>query len=133
MRANCNDLPMPRRILLALAATIMASLLPAGQAVAGPAAFASGCSIPHQGEHLGPTYLTQLSVSGTTCSTGLTVVAAYHACQLKHGGVKGKCTSAVDGFHCTEKRGPSIPTEFFSSVSCVSGSKRVSYKYSQFT
>jgi hypothetical protein len=109
-------------------------LLPTASSPAASTATAAGaCSIPHKGEHLGPTYLTSLSVSGTSCTTGLTVVRGYHNCQLKRGGVKGKCTSRVDGFLCSEKRGPSIPTEYFSSVSCRSGSKRVNYKYSQFT
>ena len=132
MSQNCNNPPMLRRLVPMLAVVLPICSIVVGQAGASPRAFASGCSIPHQGEHLGPTYLTALSVSGTSCSTGLAVVGAYHACQLKHGGVTGKCSSAVDGFHCTEKRGPSIPTEFFSSVACQNRSKRVNYKYSQF-
>lgn len=125
---------MTRRALTGLFCVLPICLSFPGLAGAAPTAtLASGCSIPHQGEHLGPTYLTSLSVSGTSCSTGLAIVRGYHACQLKHGGVKARCSSAVSEFHCTEKRGPSIPTEFFSSVSCQSGSKRVNYKYSQFT
>jgi hypothetical protein len=119
--------------LLAIAALMLWLACVGTGGAKAPARIAGTCSIPHRGEHLGPTYLTYLSVSGTTCSTGLAVVGAYHACQLKHGGVKARCTSAVDGFRCSEKRGPSIPTEFFSSVSCVDRSKRVAYKYSQFT
>jgi hypothetical protein len=102
-------------------------------ATAAPVAnAAANCSVG-SGQHDGPTYLTALSVSGTSCGTGLAVVKAYHACQLKHGGVKGTCSSTVDGFRCTEKRGPSIATEFISSVSCTSHAKRVAYKYEQFT
>jgi hypothetical protein len=123
--------------LMAFAMTLATVLAPAASSAANagatPKAVAAGCSIPHGGEHLGPTYLTSLTVGGTSCSTGFAVVRDYHACQLKHGGVEAKCTSAVDGFHCSEKRGPSIPTEFYSSVSCVNGSKHVAYKYSQFT
>jgi hypothetical protein len=133
LRQNCNHAPMNRRTMTMIVLLLSACLALAAHADASPTAFAAGCSIPHQGEHLGPTYLTSLSVSGTSCSSGLAVVSAYHACQLKHGGVKGKCSSTVDGFRCAEKRGPAIPTEFFSSVSCQDGSKRVSYKYSQFT
>jgi hypothetical protein len=107
-------------------------LLPAAGA-APVAKVAGSCRIPNGGEHLGPTYLTSLTVSGTSCSTGLTVVRGYHACQLKAGGVKSTCHSTVDGFRCSEKRGPSIPTEFYSSVSCTDHSERVNYKYSQFT
>jgi hypothetical protein len=124
----------PLRTSLALSAALLCMLPVASSPAAGSRARAAGsCAIPHKGEHLGPTYLTSLSVTGTSCSTGLTVVREYHGCQLKHGGVKGRCTSKVDGFLCSEKRGPSIPTEFFSSVSCKSGSRRVNYKYSQFT
>jgi hypothetical protein len=119
--------------VLAVAAVSLWLLAATISGAAGPARMAGACSIPHRGEHLGPTYLTYLSVSRTTCSKGLTVVGAYHSCQLKHGGVKAKCTSTVGGFRCSEKRGPSIPTEFFSSVSCVDRSKHVTYKYSQFT
>ncbi len=120
-------------IVTILAILFAFALAPAG-GYAGPIArMASGCSIPHKGEHLGPTYLTSLSVTGTSCSTGLIVVREYHNCQLKHGGVKAKCTAKVNGFSCQEKRGPSIPTEFYSTVSCQSGTRRVNYKYSQFT
>lgn len=124
---------MIRRVFGTFAGVLPICLALAGHAGAAPVAVAAGCSIPHQGEHLGPTYLTALSVSGTSCSTGFAVVRAYHDCQLKHGGVKGRCAATVDGFRCTEKRGPSIPTEFFSGVSCQNGSKHVNYKYTQFT
>jgi hypothetical protein len=135
--SSCNHQTMIRRSLPLLGGALATCAVAIAPAVApaspGPTAFASGCSIPHGGEHLGPTYLTSLSVSGTSCATGLAVVGAYHACQLKHGGVKAKCGTSVDGFRCSEKRGPSIPTQFFSTVACQSGSKRVNYKYSQFT
>jgi hypothetical protein len=119
-------------MLLSVLACACIGAAPAG-ASPGMAVAAPNCSIPHHGQHLGPTYLTALSVSGTSCGTGLAVVRAYHNCQERHGGVKAKCNSTVDGFRCTEKRGPSIPTEFFSSVSCQDHSARVAYKYSQFT
>jgi hypothetical protein len=105
--------------------------------LAGPApaqAATHGCSIPNGGEHLGPTYLTALSVSSTSCSTGLKVVRAYRACQVaRGGGGAGTCRRRVDGFSCTEKRGQAIPTEFYSAVSCRSGSARIKYSYAQFT
>jgi hypothetical protein len=119
--------------LLAGAVVPLCFLMTPG-AGAAPSVRASGsCAIPNHGQHVGPTYLTALSVSGTSCGTGLAVVRAYHVCQVKHGGVKAKCTSTVDGFRCSEKRGPSIPTEFLSSVSCQDRSARVNYKYTQFT
>jgi len=111
-----------------------ASAVAARAGSAGPVALAAAsCAIPGNGEHLGPTYLTALQVSGTGCPTGLAVVRAYHACQLRQGGPKATCRTSVAGFRCTEKRGPAISTEFYSSVACTAGAKRVSYKYAQFT
>jgi hypothetical protein len=118
--------------LLVAVLAVLALAAPAASS-AHRAVSAGACSIPNGGEHLGPTYLTSLKVSGTRCSVGLTVVRGYHSCQLRHGGVKGYCTSSINGFRCTERRGPSISTEFYSSVSCRAGSRRVSYKYTQFT
>jgi hypothetical protein len=125
--------PAPGSFSMLIAA--LAVLAVAAPAAASPqrALSAGACSIPNGGEHLGPTYLTSLGVSGTSCSAGVAVVRGYHACQLRHGGVKGYCTSTVNGFRCTERRGPSIATEFYSSVSCHEGSRRVSYQYTQFT
>lgn len=128
-----NRVQAPGRFSLLIAAlTVLAVVAPAA---ASPhrALSAGACSIPNSGEHLGPTYLTSLGVSGTSCSVGVAVVRGYHSCQVRHGGVKGFCTSTVNGFRCTERRGPSIATEFYSSVSCRAGSRRVSYKYTQFT
>jgi hypothetical protein len=124
--ARLRPLLLGMLVLLCFVLTPTAGGTPSAEA-------ARACAIPHQGEHLGPTYLTALKVGGTSCNTGLAVVRGYHACQLKHGGAKGTCTSTVDGFRCSEKRGSSIPTEFFSSVSCQDHSKRVIYKYMQFT
>jgi hypothetical protein len=112
---------------------VAAGITSASAAGSPTAVIAGGCSIPQGGEHLGPTYLTSLSVSGAGCATGLAVVRAYHNCQLRRGSVKATCNSSVAGFRCRERRGPSIPSEFYSSVSCTSGGKRVSYTYSQFT
>jgi hypothetical protein len=110
------------------------TLVASGASGAPSSARAAGtCGIPSHGQHLGPTYLTWLSVSGTSCSMGLKVVRDYHSCQIHRGGVTARCYSVVDGYRCTEKRGPSIPTEFFSSVSCQDRSARVYYKYSQFS
>ena len=125
--------PQPAKYLCALLACGVALALTGAGATAAPvASAAANCSVG-SGEHDGPTYLTALSVSRTSCATGISVVKGYHACQLKHGGVKATCGATVDGFRCTEKRGPSIPTEFVSSVSCTDHSKRVVYRYEQFT
>jgi hypothetical protein len=120
-----------RRLTLTIACCAAAVALSSGNAAASRASVK--CAIPGNGENLGPTYLNALSVTGTTCTTGLAVVRTYHDCQLQRGGVKATCSSPVDGFRCVETRGPSIPTEFYSTVSCSDHAKRVHYKYSQFT
>jgi hypothetical protein len=120
-----------RRLGLTIVCCAAAVALASGSAAASGASVK--CAIPGNGEHLGPTYLNALSVTGTTCSTGLEVVRDYHKCQLRQGGVKAKCTAPVDGFRCRETRGPSIPTEFYSTVACSDQAKVVHYKYSQFS
>jgi len=131
----CNSAPMRGCrylvILLAVLTIVFAGTATSGATVAARTAVT--CTVPHGGEGLGPTYLLSLSVSGTSCGTGLSVVHAYHACQLKPGGLEARCTTAVHGFRCTENRGPSIPTEFYSTVKCKDPAARVDYKYSQFT
>jgi hypothetical protein len=122
-----------RGLCIALACAGVAALHTTSASGAAARAASTRCTIPGNGEHLGPTYLNALSVVGATCSTGLGVVRAYHACQLTHGGVTARCNSPVDGFRCREMRGPSIATEFYSSVTCVDRAERVIYKYSQFT
>jgi hypothetical protein len=126
--------PSPSRLR---SLTGLVPLLALFGALAGPGpaqAATHECPIPNGGEHLGPTYLTALSVSSTGCSTGLKVVRAYRACQVaRGGGGTATCNRRLDGFSCTEKRGPTIPTEFYSAVSCRHGSARVKYSYAQFT
>jgi hypothetical protein len=51
---------------------------------------------------------------------------------VRNGGKKGRCTSKVRGFRCTETR-ESIPTQFDAKVSCSKGSARVKHTYTQFT
>ncbi|HEX4344727.1 MAG TPA: hypothetical protein VHZ31_04120 [Solirubrobacteraceae bacterium] len=71
-------------------------------------------------------------VSATSCATGLKVVKAFQACRRKHGKA-GRCTTAVVGFKCTEKRPSSlaIPTQFTGVVSCKKGSAKVTHTYQQ--
>jgi hypothetical protein len=132
-RGQRHRAAMPVRFMPLLAALAVLAIAAPAASSAHSAVSARACSIPKGGEHLGPTYLTSLTVSGTSCSAGLAVVRGYHSCQLRHGGVKGYCRSSVNGLRCAERRGPSIATEFYSSVTCQAGSRRVSYKYTQFT
>jgi hypothetical protein len=108
-------------VVLALA------LAPATVASAQPVAASSkSCSAP---KYPGSGYFTSLSVKGTGCAKGRKVALAHYNCRTKHG-KKGKCSSKVLGYQCTEKR-VSIPTEYDSKVTCKNGAKRVIFTYQQ--
>ncbi len=98
-----------------------------------PVATAAGtCSIRGQERNFGPTYVTALSVSGTSCTTGKRVVRAFHRCRKAHGGIKGRCTTPVLGYRCSERRG-GIATQFSGRVTCRRGGATVRHTYTQFT
>ena len=93
---------------------------------------AAKCSLAGKDRKLGPTYVTSLSTTGVSCATGESVVKAYYRCRVRNGGKKGRCTSRVQGFSCTETR-ESIPTQFDAKVRCRKGDDRVNHNYTQFT
>jgi hypothetical protein len=111
------------------ALTAALALIPSGSASAG------ACNIHGQERDFGPTYITSLRVTGTSCRRGKQVVRAFHACRRAHGGIKrGRCpyTTSLLGYHCREKRG-SIPTQTTGKVTCRRGSATVVHTYTQFT
>jgi hypothetical protein len=123
----------------AAAAVVLALLLSAGSLVAsagadpGPVATAAAkCSLAGKDRDLGPTYVTALSTTGVSCAKGESVVRSYYRCRVRNGGKKGRCTSRVQGFSCTETR-ESIPTQFDAKVRCRKGDQRVNHSYTQFT
>jgi hypothetical protein len=83
---------------------------------------------------MGPTYVTLLKVSNTSCANGVKVTKAFQKCRLAKG-KKGHCTTKVLGYSCTEKRpaDESIPTQFTGHVTCKKGSARISHDYQQDT
>jgi hypothetical protein len=117
--------------LLVVVAAVVAA--PAGAAGDGPVATAAArCNLDGKGRKLGPTYVTSLSTTGTSCRTGERVVRAYYRCRVRNGGRRGRCHSRVLGYRCTETR-TSISTEFDARVRCRNGSARVNHTYTQFT
>jgi hypothetical protein len=111
------------------ALTAALALIPTGSASAG------ACNIHGQEQSFGPTYITSLRVTGTSCRRGKQVVRAFHACRRAHGGIKrGRCPYRISvlGYHCREKRG-SIPTQVTGKVTCRRGTARVIHTYTQFT
>jgi hypothetical protein len=113
----------------AAAATAAALALPASSGAA------TTCKLSlTTARHMGPTYVTSVKVSGTSCDNGVKVTKAFQSCRLKHG-KKGRCTTKVLGYACTEKRPAdlTIPTEFTGQVTCKRGGARVTHEYQQNT
>jgi hypothetical protein len=97
-------------------------------AAAPAAASAATCTPP---KYPGSGYFTSLKVTKVSCATGKSVALAFHKCRVKHG-VKGRCTSRVNGYSCRETR-HSISTEIDGKVTCTRGSRKVSLTYQQNT
>jgi hypothetical protein len=104
----------------------MSALVSASAALFGGAAAIAHQPVAHaaascgvgSGLGYGYTYLTSLTVRGTSCSTGRHVV--------KHHG-------KVSGWHCTKKRLATNPTQYQERETCTKGSRRVKWTYSQNT
>jgi hypothetical protein len=106
-----------------------------GLASAVPTATASQaktCKLGSASRTLGPSYVTSLTVKGTTCTAGKKLVHAYYRCRVAHGGVAGKCKTTVRGYRCTEKRA-GISIQFDAKVTCAKGAARVIHTYTQNT
>jgi hypothetical protein len=83
-----------------------------------------------QQRHSGSTYLVQLKVSGTTCSTGLKVEKAWQSCRRSTPG-KTVCRKSVLGYKSTQKILDSSKTQYDAQVTAKSGSKVVTFIYTQ--
>jgi hypothetical protein len=115
------------RLTTALALLIAIVVLAPG-ASAGPVAHASKSCDPGDERSYGTTYVTAISVSNTSCRNGKRLVRAFHACRP---GKSGKCPS-VKGYSCSEKR-TTGRTQYYSSVTCRKGSRTVKHDYTQYT
>ncbi len=112
-------------------ALLVASIGLAALAMATPASAASAkkCDIGKVATALGPTQVRSLTVLKTTCSSGIAVVKAYHACRTATG-VSGRCVKKVKGYACREVR-TNGPAEFSASVTCAKGKAVVKHAYRQ--
>ncbi len=84
--------------------------------------------------NMGPTYVTQLKQSGTSCTNAVRVTRAFHSCRLKKG-KRGRCTTPVLGYTCSDRRPADemIPTQFTGYVTCKRGGARITHSYQQDT
>ena len=120
-------------ISLAAAMLIVAIAIPG----AAPAAArqTTVCTLTtHDQRHLGASYVTSLSVMGTSCAAGKNVTLAFNRCRTAGGKPQGKCNRKVGHYTCTEKRYDAVPgVQYSSKVSCAWGKKRVFSSYTQNT
>jgi hypothetical protein len=125
-----------RTTAIAFAAVAGAALVPAGAATA-----ASTCKLTkdeqyHRAGKYLPTYTRSLKVSGgVSCGTGHKFIKAYYKCRITapSSGKKGRCTKAVMGFKCTERRFDQIKTQFDATATCRKGRAKIVTDYTQFT
>jgi len=122
-----------------IAPLLVAGLMSTGLAVPASSEAATTCKLSlAKSQSLGPTYVVDAkgnpgyNVRATSCATGLKVVKAFHSCRLKKG-EKGRCTTKVLGYSCTDKRDPALASSlaFDGDVVCRRGSARVTYHYTQ--
>jgi hypothetical protein len=113
--------------------TLAAALLAGLAFAAAPASAATRtCNVQNDGDSFGVTYITSLKVTNVGCAGGKKLVRAFHTCRKAHGGIKGRCTTRVLGYRCTENRATG-PVQFSSKVSCKNGTRRVVHTYTQNT
>jgi hypothetical protein len=105
----------------------------AGSASAQPVAHAAGsCNIARYYHSLGPTYAERLSVTGTSCASGVSLIKAYFKCGIKAGGVRGTCHSTVLGFRCTDQRSTGAD-QYIAKVNCKKARESATFYYSENT
>jgi hypothetical protein len=92
----------------------------------------TNCDINGKQQNLGASYVTSIQVAKVSCGQAEKVVVAYHHCRLANGGAGGTCTTAVEGFDCTEGPRQSVPgVQFNASADCRKGDAEIKSTYTQ--
>ena len=92
----------------------------------------TNCDINGKQQNLGASYVTSIQVAKVSCGQAEKVVLAYHHCRLANGGAGGTCTTAVEGFNCTEGPRQSVPgVQFNASADCRKGDAEIKSTYTQ--
>jgi hypothetical protein len=96
------------------------------------AAALTSCDINGRQQDLGASYVTSIEVAKVDCGQAEKVVVAYHRCRLQNGGAGGTCTTAVQGFECTEGARQSVPgVQFNATADCRKGDAEIKSTYTQ--
>jgi hypothetical protein len=124
---------LPRRPRFVTAVAVSTGLAFTGLVGAQPGVAATkACSTPTYPNTNPGGYFTSLQVNGVTCKTGRSVALAHYKCRVKKGR-KGKCSSKVKNYRCSESRPADSQSEeqLNAKVTCKRGSKRVVFSYQQ--
>ena len=121
-------------LLIALAAALIAGCGGGSSDNSGSTSTAAltSCDINGKQQDLGASYVTSIQVAKVSCGQAEKVVLAYHHCRLANGGAGGTCTTAVEGFNCTEGPRQSVPgVQFNASADCRTGDAEIKSTYTQ--
>jgi hypothetical protein len=129
-------LPRSARFLTMLAILTTVSLVClAGAQSASAKTYA--CGVPDYPDTKLGGYFTSLSASGfssksSACKAGKSLVLAYYKCRRAKG-IKGRCTSKVNGYSCSESRPADSQSaeQLNAKVTCRTGSKKIVHTYQQ--
>lgn len=124
-------LPRSPRFLTTLAACTAIALTGLVGAEASVAR-TTACSAPDYPNSNPGGYFTSLQVTGVSCKTGRSLAVKYYKCRVRKG-LKGRCTSKVLGYSCSEKRPADSQSDeqLNAKVTCKNGSKRIVHTYQQ--
>lgn len=126
MTLACNH-----RALTTLA--VLAGLAFAGLVGAQPSVAATkACKVPKYPNTNPGGYFTSLKATNVSCRTARSIALAHYRCRVKKG-IKGRCTTRVKLYRCTESRPADSQSQeqLNAKVTCKRGSRKVVYTYQQ--
>jgi hypothetical protein len=119
-------------LILVLLAAAIAGCGGGSSSSSTTAAALTSCDINGKQQDLGASYVTSIQVAGVSCGQAEKVVVAYHHCRQQNGGAGGTCTTAVEGFDCTEGARQSVPgVQFNATADCRKGDAEIKSTYTQ--
>jgi hypothetical protein len=119
-------------ILIVLGAAVLAGCGGSSSSSSTSTSALSSCDINGRQQDLGASYVTSIEVAKVSCGQAEKVVVAYHHCRLANGGAGGTCTSAVQGFDCTEGARQSVPgVQYNATADCRKGDAEIKSTYTQ--
>jgi hypothetical protein len=120
-------------LIIVLVATALAGCGGGGDSdTTSTAAALTSCDINGRQQNLGASYVTSIEVAKVSCGQAEKVVVAYHHCRQQNGGAGGTCTTAVEGFDCTEGARQSVPgVQFNATADCRKGDAEIKSTYTQ--